>query len=76
MPTSQFTINVSPISTVWFQSAASKAFGSQFTISIPFTFQGVVPAGQIGAERHSLRFGHGEQRGRLFQLCSGTASVT
>ena len=46
MPTSQFTINVSPISTVWFQSTASNTFGSQFTISIPFTFQGVVPKGQ------------------------------
>ena len=46
MPTSQFTIDVNPISTVWFQSAASKAFGSQFTIAIPFTFQGVAPAGQ------------------------------
>jgi hypothetical protein len=46
MPTSQFTIDVNPIATVWFQSAASKAFGSQFTIAIPFTFQGVVPAGE------------------------------
>jgi hypothetical protein len=46
MPTSQFTVNVNPIATVWFQSAASKAFGSQFTMAIPFTFQGVVPAGQ------------------------------
>ncbi len=46
MPTSQFTVNVNPIATVWFQSAASKAFGGQFTMAIPFTFQGVVPAGQ------------------------------
>jgi len=46
MPTTQFTIDVNPIATLWFQSTASKAFGSQFTIAIPFTFQGVVPAGQ------------------------------
>lgn len=46
MPTSQYTINVSPISTIWFESTASNAFGGQFTISVPFTFQGVVPAGQ------------------------------
>jgi hypothetical protein len=46
MPTSQFTINVSSITTIWFESTASNAFGGQFTISIPFTFQGVVPAGE------------------------------
>ena len=46
MPTSQFTINVQSIATVWFESTTSKSFGSQFTIAIPFTFQGVVPAGQ------------------------------
>jgi hypothetical protein len=46
MPVTQFTINVEPISTVWFESTASRAFGGQFTLSIPFTFQGTVPAGQ------------------------------
>ena len=46
MPTTQFTINVIPIATVWFESTASKTFGSQFTIAVPFTFQGVVPKGQ------------------------------
>jgi hypothetical protein len=46
MPTTQFTIDVSQVSTVWYNSAASQAFGSQFTIAIPFTFQGAVPAGQ------------------------------
>ena len=44
MPTSQFTINVNPIATLWFESATSKTFGSLFTMTIPFTFQ--VPAGQ------------------------------
>ena len=39
--TSEFTIDLSQISTVWFESTASKAFGGEFTISIPFTFQGL-----------------------------------
>ncbi len=46
MPITQFSVDVSQISTVWFQSAASRAYGGQFTLSIPFTFQGTVPAGQ------------------------------
>jgi hypothetical protein len=46
MPVSQFTVNVQPVSTVWFGSAASRAFGGLFTLSIPFTFQGTVPSGQ------------------------------
>jgi hypothetical protein len=46
MPVTQFTIDVQQISTVWFQSTASRAFGGQFTLSIPFTFQGTVPTGQ------------------------------
>jgi len=44
MPATQFTIDVSQVSTVWFNSTASQAFGGQFTIAVPFTFQ--VPAGQ------------------------------
>ena len=46
LPVTNFAIDVSQISTVFFQSAASRAFGSQFTLSIPFTFQGAVPTGQ------------------------------
>jgi len=46
LATSQFTINVNPISTIWFESTASQAFGGQFTLSIPFTFQASVTAGQ------------------------------
>jgi hypothetical protein len=41
MPNSQFTIDVKQVSTVWFQSAASQAFGGQFRMTIPFTFQGI-----------------------------------
>lgn len=46
MQTSKFTVNLQQISTVWFGGTASQAFGGQFTISIPFTFAGSLPAGQ------------------------------
>lgn len=46
MPTTQFAIDVSQVSTVWFGSTASHAYGGQFTLTIPFTFQGTVPTGQ------------------------------
>ncbi len=41
LPASQFTIDLSQISTVWFASTASNASGGEFTVSIPFTFQGL-----------------------------------
>jgi hypothetical protein len=41
LATSQFTIDVSQASSVWFQSTASQNFGGQFTITIPFTFSGL-----------------------------------
>jgi hypothetical protein len=46
MPTAKFTIDVEQVAAVWFRNSASQAFGSQFTISIPFTFQGTPPEGQ------------------------------
>jgi hypothetical protein len=46
MPNSKFTINLQQIATLWFESAASQASGSQFTLSVPFTLQGSLPAGQ------------------------------
>ena len=46
MPTSKFTIDVQQIATFWFRSSASQAFGGQFTITIPFLFQGTPPSGQ------------------------------
>jgi hypothetical protein len=39
MPTSEFTVNLSGASTGWFQSTPSQAFGGQFKVSVPFTFQ-------------------------------------
>jgi hypothetical protein len=44
MPASQFAIDMKLIAAAWFQSTASQAFGGQFRVSIPFTFQ--VPVGQ------------------------------
>jgi hypothetical protein len=44
MPTSQFAIDTRAIAATWFQSTASQAFGGQFRVSIPFTFQ--LPTGQ------------------------------
>jgi hypothetical protein len=46
MPTTQFPVNVQPVSTVWFDSTASRAFGGQFTLNIPFSFAGTIPTGK------------------------------
>jgi len=46
LATSQFNIDLSQVSTLWFQSTTSQAYGGQFTMSIPFTFQGSLPSGQ------------------------------
>jgi hypothetical protein len=46
LATSQFTINVKPVSTVWFQTTVSQGFGGQFTLAVPFTFQATLPVGQ------------------------------
>jgi len=47
MPTTQFNVDLKSIAAAWFQSTASQAFGGQFRITIPFTFQ--VPANQFVA---------------------------
>jgi hypothetical protein len=46
IPTSQFTVDLTQISTAWFQGAASDAFGGQFSLTVPLTFQGSLPSGQ------------------------------
>jgi hypothetical protein len=46
MPASKFTLDLQQIAAFWFRSSASQAFGGQFTVSIPFVFQGTPPAGQ------------------------------
>ena len=46
MPTAQFTVDVSQIAAVWFQRSASQAFGGQFTMTVPFTFESTLPIGQ------------------------------
>jgi hypothetical protein len=42
MPTSQFALDVQQITGAWFRSAASQAFGGQFTMTVQFNFQGAV----------------------------------
>ncbi len=44
--TAQFSIDLSRVSQLWFQSNASVAFGGQFLISVPFTLQGTPPEGK------------------------------
>jgi len=41
----QFTIDLSSVSTLWFASTASQSFGGQFEISVPFQLTGTVRAG-------------------------------
>jgi hypothetical protein len=43
---SQVNVNVSQLAAQWFQTSASQSFGSQFTITVPFTFQGTLSNGQ------------------------------
>jgi len=38
--TKRLTLNVDASFTAWYQSAASQAFGSQFTVTLPFTLSG------------------------------------
>ena len=40
LQTTQLTISLSDLASNWYQSAASKLFGSQFTLVLPFTIQG------------------------------------
>ncbi len=46
MPASQFTFDIGQLATTWFRGTASQAFGGQFTVSIPFTFQGTLSSGK------------------------------
>lgn len=44
--TSQLTVDLTQAATAWFDSSTSDAFGGQFVVSVPFTFQGTAPSGQ------------------------------
>ena len=46
VPTTQLTVDLTQISTAWFGSTASEPFGGQFSLAVPFNFQGTAPAGQ------------------------------
>ena len=45
LPVTQFTINLQQIASLWFGGTASDSFGGQFTVTVPFTFQGL-PTGK------------------------------
>ena len=44
--TTQVTIDLRQAAAVWFDSSGSQQFGGQFTVTLPFTLQGPLPAGQ------------------------------
>jgi hypothetical protein len=44
--TGQLSIDLSGVSTAWFQSTASQTFGGQFLVTMPFTLQGTPKTGQ------------------------------
>jgi hypothetical protein len=46
VPVSQFAVDLTQLSAVWFPSAAAQSFGGQFTLTVPFNFKGTVGAGQ------------------------------
>ena len=40
LQTTQLNIPLTDLAATWYKSAASSAFGSQFTLALPFTIQG------------------------------------
>jgi hypothetical protein len=44
--TTQLTVDLTQVSTAWFDSSASDSFGGQFAITMPFTLQGTAKTGQ------------------------------
>ncbi len=46
LSSTQATVDLSQVSSLWFESTASEAFGGQFTVSVPFTLQGTLPTGK------------------------------
>jgi hypothetical protein len=47
LQTSQISVSLSDVATGWFQSDASKTFGGQFGLTLPFTFNGSVSLSSI-----------------------------
>jgi hypothetical protein len=45
VPQTQFAIDLGQASKAWFQTSSSQAFGGQFAVAVPFTFQGTALAG-------------------------------
>jgi len=46
VPSLQFSVDVSQVAPLWFQSTSAQTFGGQFEVAIPFTLQGTVATGQ------------------------------
>jgi hypothetical protein len=44
LATKKLSLPVAPSFTAWYQSVASQPFGSQFTVTLPLTFQGDLAA--------------------------------
>jgi hypothetical protein len=61
----QLAMDVSASSRVWFESAASEAFGGQFTVEVPLTLQsGSASAGtNLVANIHSIAVRAGNEQG-------------
>jgi hypothetical protein len=46
VPSLQFSVDLSQVAPLWFQSASAQTFGGLFEVAIPFTLQGTVATGQ------------------------------
>jgi hypothetical protein len=71
IPTGHFTINIDSASGSWYRSAASQAYGSLFTASIPFTYQGQGNSLNLAEVIQSISATLTNEKGR-----SNTLSVT
>lgn len=46
VPSLQFSVDLSQVAPLWFQSTSAQSFGGQFEVAIPFLLQGKVATGQ------------------------------
>jgi hypothetical protein len=55
MPNSQFTFDLGTVAAAWYRSTSSQTFGSQFSITVQFNFQGLPAAApSLGASISSV----------------------
>lgn len=73
MSTTRFTIDLQQLSNLWFRSTASQAFGGQFTVAIPFSFQGIAAGAQsIASTISSVSVKVSNESGESNSLQAGT----